>query len=84
MAVDGADLIAVPEFTRGLAATEDVILLGGSPRGDRAARRQSSWSVYVLDSNFSLLGRLTLPSTQVHDLCLLPPSAGAHALPPAA
>lgn len=77
LAVDGIDVVAVPQFTRGLAIGDDVILLGGSPRGDRAERGLNAGFVYVLGSDFSLRGRLTLPPTQVHDLCLVPPSASA-------
>ncbi len=81
LAVEGSNVVTVPDFTRGLASNNNVILLGGSPRGDRSNRRKSAGSVYVLNADYSLIGRLILPSTQVHDLCLLSPVIDTPDLP---
>lgn len=72
LAVDGLDVLRIPQFTRGLAVGPDLVLLGGSPRGDRSQRRTGTAVIHVLDGAFGYRGLLRLPATQVHDLHLLP------------
>lgn len=68
---DGMEVLRTPQFTRGLAVSPDLVLVGGSPRAQRSHRRTGTAVIHILDGEFTRRGQLSLPATQIHDLRLL-------------
>lgn len=59
----GDRVIRAEKMTRGLAISDELILLGGSTFAERAARSNTAGTVYFLKySDLSLLGSLEIPS----------------------
>jgi hypothetical protein len=72
LVADGAEVFRTADFTRGLAVTDDLILLGTSARLARSTRGSGQGSVYALDRNLRVLGVIRVAGTQIHDIQLLP------------
>jgi hypothetical protein len=67
--VDGVDVAQFGTYTRGLSVGPDHILVGGSQHAaQRWGRDEGDGRVHVLDRSFRVLGRLTIPGTQVHEV----------------
>ena len=63
-------LFSCDKFTRGLAATDDYLLLGGSPHStdDRSARISDSQVYFLNNKTFDAVGQIQIEGCQINDI----------------
>jgi hypothetical protein len=71
LVADDVEVLRVDAFTRGLAVSDDLILLGASPHLARTERGSGIGHVYVLDTDHRTVAVVAIASTQVHDVQFL-------------
>ncbi|HEV7900061.1 MAG TPA: hypothetical protein VGP31_19685 [Planosporangium sp.] len=67
--LDGVDAVALGGYTRGLSVSGDLLLVGSS-RFDvqRRSRGDGDGQVHAVTTDFSVLGHVVLPRTQIHEI----------------
>ena len=60
-------VFSADSFLRGLAVTEDLVLVGGSELARRPDRRIGTGVIFILSHGFDLLGEIELPGA-VHEI----------------
>jgi hypothetical protein len=67
--LDGADVMSTGGYTRGLSVSADHVLVGSSRLHlDRRVREQGDGHVHIMATDFSVVGRVTVPATQIHEI----------------
>jgi hypothetical protein len=77
LCADGRPVFSTGILTRGLAANQDVIVLGGSEYSPRSDRAQRDGFIYIFNREFELEERFLLKKVgQVHEIRLMGPDFG--------
>ena len=67
--VDGVDAVSVGGYTRGLSIASDLLLVGASRyETERHARERGNGCVHAIAPDLTVLGQVTVPRTQIHEV----------------
>jgi hypothetical protein len=67
--LDGIDAVSLGGYTRGLSIASDMLLVGVSRYElDRNARDRADGCVYAVAPDMTVLGHVTVPRTQIHEV----------------